>query len=430
MTEAGRKPIVAVIPRLLHAIARKPIGLLLALVAGFYLGTINGYLPAGVDALLRIVGKLWLDALRATIVPLVFAMVTTGIAKLGRDSRDLAQIGGRLPLTCIALLGLAAVLAAILAPWCLHMFPAIDGGTLPVPASSASMAVAPTSMGAVIGAMIPSNVVAAAAAGSIVPLALFGIVFGLAIGRTGRDESAALLFGVLSGIADAMIAIVGWVMRVAPLGIFALSFGIGATTGVGIIYTLARYIAAQALVSTTLGAIAYLLAVTVGRMSFATFAGAAIQAQAVAASTQSSIASLPAMLTGARRLGISDRDASVLLPLEVALFKVTAPASAMIVGLVLCDLHGMAVPWERVVTAIPLAILASITVLGVPGSVSFLAANAPVALALGAPVELLPLLMAADTIPDMFRTTANVTTQIAVATLLPRSGDDGDEVGR
>jgi Na+/H+-dicarboxylate symporter len=57
-------------------------------------------------------------------------------------------------------------------------------------------------------------------------------------------------------------------------------------------------------------------------------------------------------------------------------------------------------------------------VVGLPGQVTFFAATAPSALALGAPIELLPLLLAIDTVPDMIRTVANVTADLAAAALV------------
>jgi Na+/H+-dicarboxylate symporter len=145
----------------------------------------------------------------------------------------------------------------------------------------------------------------------------------------------------------------------------------------------------------------------------------------VAAGTQSSIASLPAMLASATRLGIAPSDAGVVLSFAVAVFKVTAGSGTIVTSLGMAWLAGVEVSPAQLVATIPLAMLATFTVLGVPGPGSVIAATTPVALALGAPIELLPIVLAVDTIPDMFRTTANVTADVAVATIAAPPGLSG-----
>jgi Na+/H+-dicarboxylate symporter len=102
----------------------------------------------------------------------------------------------------------------------------------------------------------------------------------------------------------------------------------------------------------------------------------------------------------------------------VATFKISAPLASLTVALTLAHVHGIQFGPAHLVLAGLLAVISTLAVVGLPGQVSFFAANAPAALALGAPIELLPLLLAIDTIPDTIRTVANVTADLAAAVLV------------
>jgi proton glutamate symport protein len=124
------------------------------------------------------------------------------------------------------------------------------------------------------------------------------------------------------------------------------------------------------------------------------------------------------MVAGAERLGLPERVTALVLPLAVATFKISAPLVALTVALTLAHVHGVEVGPGEILIAGLLATLSTLAVVGLPGQVSFFAANAPAALAIGAPIELLPLLLAVDTIPDMIRTVANVTADMAAAVVV------------
>jgi Na+/H+-dicarboxylate symporter len=219
-------------------------------------------------------------------------------------------------------------------------------------------------------------------------------------------------------VADSMLVIIGWVLRLAPLGVAALAIVAGARLGLGIGAALATYVLIQIVGALALIAICYLAVALFGRVGLARFARAAAPSQAVAFSTQSSLASLPPMVAGAERLELPEPVTGLVLPLAVATFKISAPVSALTVALTLAHLHGVEIGPAQLVLAGLLAIVSTLAVVGLPGQVSFFAATAPSALAIGAPIELLPLLLAIDTVPDMVRTVANVTADLAAAVLV------------
>lgn len=389
----------------------------LALVGGFLAGVLAGPAQAGAIALARLVGNLFIDGLRMTLLPLIFALVATSIAGLARSGgASSARIGRRLPVAMVALLLMACAVAALLGPALFALHPAPAGiaaafAVAPVPPAT------PLSWPDTIRGFVPVNVVASVAQGALIPMVVFAAVLGVALGRLAPERADPVL-APLRGLADAMVMVVGWVLRVAPLGIFALAFAIGATAGTGAVTALGLYVLVQVAVAVTVIVLLYAVVRVVARVPLARFARAMAPAQAVAAGTQSSIAALPAMLASAERIGIPERDAGVTLSFAVSVFKITGSSGTLVTALGMAWLAGVEVGPAQLLAAVPLAMLATLTILGVPGPGSFLAATGPVTLALGAPIELLPIALAVDTIPDMFRTTANVTADVAVAAIV------------
>lgn len=399
--------------------------ILAGLAAGLILGTLGasaGWPLDGALAVAGAVGGLWLDGLKMTVVPLVFCLIVTGIA----SATATAGAGGvtrRALLLFAGLLLLSAILGAVLGSALLGAWSppagALDAlraglGTTDIPE------VPPVAEW--FRSLVPTNVVSAAANGAIVPLTLFAVVFGLAAARLPLAQSR-ILIGFFEAIAEAMLTIVGWVLLLAPIGVFALAFGVGARLGLGAAAVLAHYVSVQIIVAIVLGLSMYPLAVFAGRKKLGAFAKAAFPAQAVAASSQSSLASLPPMLAGAERLNVSATTASVVLPLAVALFRIAAPSSIVIVTLAMARMSGVEIGPAQIAIAVLLATINTLVIAGLPNQVTFFAAYAPPAIAAGVPIELLPLLLAVDTIPDIFYTVSNVTADLAVASV----ADQGEQ---
>ena len=166
---------------------------------------------------------------------------------------------------------------------------------------------------------------------------------------------------------------------------------------------------------------AYPLVMIAGRLGLGAFTRAMIAPQAVAISTRSSLASLPAMLTAARELGVRDEVADVTLPISVALFRATGPAMNIAVAFYVAHWLGLEPGVGQMVAATAVGAVMSYGAVSLPGEVSYISSIAPIALALGVPVAPLGLLVAVEMIPDIFRTIGNVTMDVAVTAVVDRS---------
>jgi Na+/H+-dicarboxylate symporter len=151
----------------------------------------------------------------------------------------------------------------------------------------------------------------------------------------------------------------------------------------------------------------------------ARFARAALPAQAVGFSTQSSLASLPMMLTAAQSsLGLSRRVSGIVLPLAVSVFRLTSPPINLAVVIFTAQVYGVQLDAAHLASGVLVAILTSLAIVSLPSALTFFTTTVPISIAMGVPVEFLTLLIAVEVIPDLFRTVGNVTADLAVTTIV------------
>ncbi len=405
---------------------------LAALVAGLLLGIGAGAVAGGgwrepLVGAASLIGGLWLDGLKMTVIPLIVALLVTGIV----GGADAARAGG---------------LAAKAVAWFLafYVFSALFGGLgmqaltalFPLPQEGAEalrtglanveQPVSPEAVPSVADffkAIVPANPIGAAANDQILPLVVFTVVFAFALSRVlpERRDSALAFF---QAVGDAMLVVIGWVLWLAPVGVFALAFAVGAGAGGSALGAVAHYVVLISLLGIGITLVGYLIALGVARFSPGAFLRAMAGPSAVAVSTRSSLASLPAMLTAARSLGVDEGKADVLLPLAVALFRATGPAMNIGVAVYVAHWLGVAITPLGFAAGVAVAAMASIGAVSLPGQVSFVTSIAPISLAMGVPIEPLALLIAVETIPDIFRTLGNVTLDVAVTGAVARTEGD------
>ena len=224
-----------------------------------------------------------------------------------------------------------------------------------------------------------------------------------------------------------MLVIIGWVLWLGPLGVFALAIGVGLRSGGGAFAALGHYILLVSSLGLLILLAAYGVALLFARRSPAKFARAVLPAQAVALSTQSSLASLPAMLGSCRMLGIRETTADFVLPLAVAIFRATSPAMNLAVAIYVAKLTGIALTPAAIAAGAAVALVTTVGSVSLPGAVSFVTSIGPIALAMGVPVEPLALLVAVEMLPDIMRTVANVTMDVAVTAAVDRGSGENDE---
>lgn len=400
---------------------RSAVILLLALLAGLLLGIMATGIGDGTKEPLvqvaSLVGGLWLDALRMTVIPLIVALLVVGVV----GGADAARAGGLAAKAVAWFVGFyifSAIFGAVMTPALLALWPlpqaaaqALQAGLAGVDQSATAAAV-PT-VADFFKTIIPPNPIGAAANDQILPLVFFTTVFAFALAKVEPKRRGTAL-GFFEGVADAMLLVIGWVLALAPIGVFALAFAVGAGAGGSALGAVLHYVIILSLLGIILTVIGFGIAILIAGFAPGAFFKAIAGPSVVALSTRSSLASLPAMLRAAGDLRIRERDADVVLPLAVALFRSTGPAMNIGVALYVAHWLGVTITPTGYAAGIAVAAMASLGAVSLPGQISFVTSIAPISIALGVPIEPLALLLALETIPDTFRTLGNVVLDVAV----------------
>jgi proton glutamate symport protein len=374
-------------------------------------------------AVIEPIGVLWVNAIRMTVIPLVVSLLITGVAS-SASLHAVRGIGARAVVTFVGLLLFAAVVSVVVVPplftW-LHIDRTATASLQPNPADTSAAAAHVPTFAEWVTALVPTNPIRAAADGLILPLVIFTLVLALALLTlpSSRREPVVAFF---AGLGDAMLVVVRVVIALSPIGVFALMLPLATRAGGSVAGALGYYVVVMSVAQLVGIALLYPIAAFVGGVRMSRFARAVFPAQAVAFSSSSSLASLPALIDGAnRRLGLPPQVSDVVLPLAVSTFKMGLPLMWTTAAVFLGRFYGIALtPVQLVVVALT-AILTSFSTPGVPHG--WLLVVAPLVATMGIPPEGIGLLIAVDAIPDMFATTLNVTGDMTAATIVARKRD-------
>jgi len=410
----------------------QPTRILLALVFGILAGI--GSVQIGTvftDRAIGIaepIGGMWLNALQMTIVPLVVALIITGVAASAEAARA-SRLASRALILFIVLLWTSAIVAAVLTPLLLNLFPlpTESAAALRDALTTTAAPGAAPSFADFLRSIVPSNPIAAASQDAILPLIVFTLLFAFALTRL-PEEPRQRLVGVFQAIADTMLVVIGWVLWIAPIGVFALAYVVGARAGTSAFGALLHYVLIVSAVGAVMWFAAWPLALFGARISLGRFTRAIAPSQAIAISTQSSLACLPAMLKASAKLDIPVKASGVTLPMAVAVFRATGPAMNFAVAIYIAYWFGYELTLAQLAIGVAAAATTTMGAAGVPGQASFVTSIAPICIAMGVPIEPLALLIAVETLPDLVRTLGNVSMDVAAtATAARHSGFDSDE---
>jgi Na+/H+-dicarboxylate symporter len=378
------------------------------------------------------VGTLWVNAIRMTVIPLIVSLLVTGVASVS-DLSTIGRIGGRTVAVFFTMLAAAAVLALPLGiatfAWLSNLIAVPP--ELPPGATDAAKALAgdttPVGFSSWLTSLVPTNPVAAAANGAMLPLILFTLLLALAIARCPKDERDVLLrfFGALK---SAMLVLVRWIVRLAPIGVFALMLPLGAHGGARMAGAVGFYVVAYSAASLLFVLLLYPAIAVLGRVPLRSFSRALLPAQLIAFSSSSSIASLPAQVRGAEEgLRLPKDVTGFVLPLAVSTFKFAAPVSWMFGALFVAWFYRVDLDASAYATLALATVFLGFAAPGVPRGAFLMLA--PLFLALHLPVEGIGILIAVDAIPDLFATVLNASGDFAATVLVARFAGAAGAVG-
>ncbi len=396
------------------------LGLSLGLAAGILHSLGDGQTLPSLPAFIEPLGTMWVNAIRMTVVPLIVALLVTSIA--GEQKTGLvARLGGKIIGLFVIMIGAVCVYTVVLAPPLLSFLdidPAIAATLLESTGSAGAAAAELPPFRDWLVDLIPSNPFRAAVDSAMLPLLIFTVLFSVALLRIDGNEKGTIL-RFFTAIKDAMFVLIGWIMLLAPVGIFALVFPLSARMGVSAVTVLGTFIAIACSMIALMMLLLYPVAVVIGRVPLRDFARAVAPVQVIGFSTRSSLASLPATFAATEALGLSARVSGLVLPVAVSLFKFASPIGRTAGTYFVARLYGIELgPTELIVIALAIGLFSFYSP-GIPSG--GLLIMAPVYVSLGLPVEGIGILIAIDLIVDMFITATNVTANVTATAILTRA---------
>ena len=370
-----------------------------------------------VDGLFLVVGKMFINALKMLVVPLVFFSLICGVCGIG-NINTLGRVGGK-----AFLLYLMTTAVAIAVAITISVSVGLGDGMTIASGSDFSAKATPPLTDVLIN-IIPSNPVQAMANGDMLPLIFFSILLGISILLVGEKAKPFVQAAEIAN--EIMMKMVMVVMAVAPYAVFVLISRSIAELGLDLLNQLAGY------VLVLVGALFFHLFVTLmvvlklfSGLNVRTFLHKIRGAQVFAFSTASSNDTIPVTLRAVtQRLGVNNSVASFTVPFGATINMDGTAIMQGVATVFIANLYGVELGMTGYLTVIMMSVLASIGTAGVPGVGLIMLSM--VFTQVGLPVEGIGLILGVDRLMDMIRTSVNVTGDAVVSTIVAKSENSLD----
>ena len=376
------------------------------------------------------VGQIFLRMLLMTIVPLVFASLTLGVAGLG-DIRKIGRVGTRTIAYFLVSTAISATIGLILVNLVRPgdgLDPAIREQLMTTYRSQAEGLQA--GGGGKFGVdmfvnIVPRNPIQAAASLDMLGIIFFSLVFGAALTLLPADKTKPML-RVLDALGEAVVKIIDFAMRLAPYGVFGLIFVVTSRFGFALLRPLGLYVAVVLLGLVLHGVISISALVRVfGGLSPRVFYSRIRASMVTAFSTSSSNATLPTNIAVAEHeLKIPPHIAGFVLPLGSTMCMNGTALFEGVTVLFLAQVYGVHLTLGTQIIVIILSVITAVGAAGVPGG------SLPLLMGVIAIVGVDPgaiaIIIGVDRILDMSRTTLNVIGDMSAAVYVARTESDWD----
>ncbi|MBL1319748.1 MAG: dicarboxylate/amino acid:cation symporter [Methylophaga sp.] len=365
-----------------------------------------------VNGLFHVVGKMFINALKMLVVPLVFFSLICGVCGIG-DIKMLGRVGGK----SFALYMMTTAIAIATAIFIAASFGIGKGMEQSTNVIFSGKESPPLTQ--VLIDIIPKNPIHAMANGDMLPLIFFSILLGISILLVGRKAK-----GFVEGAEVAneiMMKMVTIVMSVAPYAVFALIAKSIAELGLDLLASLAGYVAVL------VGSLMIHLFITLmivlkvfSGLSPAMFLRKIRNAQIFAFSTASSNATIPVtMRTVTERMGVNNSVASFTVPFGATINMDGTAIMQGVATVFIANVYAVDLGITGYLTVIIMSVLASIGTAGVPGVGLIMLLM--VFTQVGLPIEGIGLILGVDRLMDMIRTAVNVSGDAVVSSIVAKS---------
>ncbi len=395
----------------------KSISLTSQIFLGLALGIIFGYLFPAYGEALKPAGDIFIRMIKMIVVPLVFSSLIMGIAGTG-DFKKLGRLGAKaiiwfeVATTMALVIGLAVV--NILKPGVGVAITSMDSG------SAVAAAKKTIDMAQMIVNIVPTNIVDAAGRGDMLQIVLFSTFFGIAAAAMGAKGEPVIKLA--TSVAEIMFKFTHYVMKLAPIGVFALiAFTVG-KFGLGMLIPLAKLI-----VALYLALILFVLVVLCGaslivRVNFFHLLRALKEPIMIAFSTASSEAALPLAMEKLEKFGLPKHIVTFVLPTGYTFNLDGSTLYSALAVVFIAQVYGVPFDISHQLLMLVTLMLSTKGIAAVPGASLIVIAGT--AAAFGLPVEGVAIILGVDRVLDMARTTCNLIGNCVAAVVVARWEDE------
>jgi Na+/H+-dicarboxylate symporter len=390
-----------------------------AMVLGVAVGwAVNQYAaPASAKAVaenLSIITDVFLRLIKMIIAPLVFSTLVAGIAHM-EDSASIGRVG----IKALGWFVCASIVSLTIGLIMVHLLQPGSGLSLPIPdAGKAASAVdmSKFTLKAFITHLVPASIIQAMADNEILQIVIFSVFVGSAVAAI--DDRAPVVLALVEQIAAIMLKVTGYVMKTAPLAIFAALAATIATQGISVLATYAKFVGGFYLSLALLWALLIAVVVLVVGPRALKLMGAVRQPALLAFSTASSEAAYPGTLQALEQWGVSKRVASFVLPLGYSFNLDGSMMYCTFATLFIAQVYGVHLSVAQQITMLLLLMVTSKGMAGVPrASLVVIAATLTY---FHLPEAGLLLILAVDHLLDMGRSATNVVGNTVAAAVVGR----------
>jgi Na+/H+-dicarboxylate symporter len=380
--------------------------IVIAMVLGIVVGTLlnkalaDSGTAATVAGYIAIFSDVFLRLIKMIIAPLVFCTLVAGVAKMGK-----AETIGRVGLKAITWFVLASLVSLVIGMVLVNLFRPGDSLNLPLPDASASanLKTSSLSLKEFVAHLVPTSIVQAMAQNEILQIVTFSLFFGVAVTQIpGTGE----IVKMIDKLAHVILRITDYVMRYAPIAVFAAIAATITTNGLGVLATYGVF-----MLQFYFGILVlWLVLILVG---FALLQGGVFRLLRlikepilIAFSTSSSEAAYPKLMEQLEKYPVSDKIIGFILPMGYSFNLDGSMMYMTFASLFLAQAYGVEITFGQQIVLLLTLLVTSKGIAGVPrASLVVIAATVS---SFGIPEAGILLLMGVDTFLDMARSATNV----------------------
>jgi proton glutamate symport protein len=392
---------------------KKGLGLSAQIFIALVLGVIFGHIFPQAGASLKPLGDMFIRMIKMIVVPLIFSSLVMGIAGTG-DFKKL----GRLGVKALIWFELATTVALFIGLTVVNVFQPGVGVSVAAgdAASVAAAAKKSISMMDMLVNIVPTNVIDAAARGDMLQIIFFSTFFGVAAAAMGQKGEVVVKLSI--SIAEIMFKVTGYVMKCAPIGVFALISFTVAKFGLGMLIPLAKLVFSLYFALIVFLVLVMVAASLVVRVNFYHLLRAIKEPLLIAFSTAASEAALPIAMEKLEKFGVPKHIVTFVLPTGYTFNLDGSTLYSCLAVVFIAQVYNIDFPLATQLLMLGTLLLSTKGIAAVPGASLIVIAGT--AAAFGLPVEGIAIILGVDRILDMARTACNVTGNCIAAVVVAR----------